>query len=170
MLISLPFKCTSLFGLIVKNQIPNEKFTHREHSSFYLDQMKKTTSTLHLETEWIERVLIPQLGNSGHLNDVVRGNSIVLPLRCTSDIYGLFQDSDSVDITMLRNTPTSTSARPIPGSRDIIKSSKSSLTSTSYSVNTRHGAFTNIASSVFSHFASKHIISILSVITLKMLL
>lgn len=152
------------------NQIPIEKSIHREYSSFEMDQRKITTSTLYLETEWIENVVIPQLKESGHFNDLIRGYHIVLPLRCTSDIHGLFQDSGTADITMLRSIPTSTSSRPVPGSRDIIKSSKSSLTSTSYGVSTRHGALTNLASSSsFSHWIiSQHFLSI--IIVMKMLL
>lgn len=109
-------------------------------------KLKRTISTLHLPTYWIAN-FIEKLERTRGLNGFIQGHFIVLPLRCTSHILGLFEESDTSDIRVLRHLP-STSSPAVPGSRIAVKLAKPSPNSSAAGANTRHGAFTNCSSSI----------------------
>ena len=116
-------------------------------------KFKQATSALRLPADWIRNV-VTKLEETRSIESLIHGSSVVLPLRCTSHINGLFEQWDTVDIRVLRYPPVTTSA-PIPASsnRDAIRSAKSSLSSTTtVDMSTRHGAFRNNSP---SHFVGK---------------
>ena len=92
----------------------------------------------------------------------MNGSFIVLQLRCTSHFLGQFEQSDEINIRIQRNLPTTSSVPVVSGSRDMVKSAKSSLTSTAAGANTNHGAFTNVSSSFFISVFSKRYFSFAS--------
>lgn len=138
----------------MKVQIKDSLITQWEHDGPSAGK-KKATSTLHLQPDFINK-FISQLEKFRNLNDLMNGSFIVLQLRCTSHFLGLFEQSDEIFIRIQRTQLPTTSIPVVSGSRDIVKSTKSSLTSTAGGANTHHGAFTNVSSSFFISVFSKH--------------
>ncbi|KZS03688.1 putative Beat-va [Daphnia magna] len=95
---------------------------------------------------WIAS-FIEKLERTRRLSDFIQGHFIVLPLRCTSHILGLFEESDTSDIRVLRHL-SSTTSPAVPGNRVAVKLAKPSPNSSAAGANTRHGAFTNGSSSI----------------------
>ncbi|KAK4027416.1 hypothetical protein OUZ56_016462 [Daphnia magna] len=129
--------------------IPTEKeFVTHSVQNGIIDslRLKRTSSTLRLPMYWIAS-FIEKLERTRRLSDFIQGHFIVIPLRCTSHILGLFEESDTSDIRVLRHL-SSTTSPAVPGNRVAVKLAKPSPNSSAAGANTRHGAFTNGSSSI----------------------
>lgn len=98
---------------------------------------------LHLPADWVRSFAIKM----EKLRKGVTPHSFVnvLPLRCTSHIKSLFEQSDFVNIRVISQTASTTQHPVVLSNRDVNRSPKSTLTLTSSydDTNTSHGAFKN---------------------------